>query len=53
MQLVMSEMQTHQADRHFRGEALLTSFDLGFTSFFTLEWLLDRVERDEWGGLWW
>jgi len=34
-------------------EILSVAFDLGLPSLFDLEWVIDSVERDEWGGLWW
>lgn len=34
-------------------EALHLALDLGQPSFFKIEWLIDKAERGEWGGLWW
>ena len=34
-------------------ETLAVGFDLGLPSLFNIEWLIDRAERGEWGGLWW
>ena len=29
------------------------AFDVGLPSVLSLEWLIDKAERGEWGGLWW
>lgn len=34
-------------------EILIAAFDLGSPSLLNVEWLMDAVERGEWGGLWW
>ncbi|MEM1388507.1 MAG: hypothetical protein AAF748_11670 [Pseudomonadota bacterium] len=34
-------------------EAISASIGFGFAGSFSLDWILDRVEREEWGGLWW
>jgi len=34
-------------------ETLAVCLDLGLPSFFNIEWLIDRAERDDWSGLWW
>ena len=34
-------------------EALHVAFDLGLPSHFNIEWLIDKAERGEWGGVWW
>ena len=34
-------------------ETLTVAFDLGLPSVFNIEWLIDKAERGEWGGLWW
>jgi hypothetical protein len=34
-------------------ETLKTAFDMGVPSLLDLDWLIDRIEHDEWGGLWW
>jgi len=34
-------------------EALFVSFGLGGASILDFEWIIDRAERGEWGGLWW
>ncbi|MEM8979781.1 MAG: hypothetical protein AAGD04_09875 [Pseudomonadota bacterium] len=34
-------------------EALPLSFDHGLTNLFNIEWLVEKVERGEWSGLWW
>ena len=34
-------------------ETLHVGFDLGLPSLFNIEWLIDKAERGEWGGLWW
>ena len=34
-------------------EALFTTVSLGVPNIFNIEWLIDKAERSEWGGLWW
>ena len=34
-------------------ETLDVLLDLGQPSLFNVEWLIDKAERGEWGGLWW
>ena len=34
-------------------ETLINAFDLGFYSPMDFEWLIDKAEAGEWGGLWW
>lgn len=34
-------------------ECLKSALAFGLPEFFNLEWILDRVEDDEWSGLWW
>jgi len=34
-------------------EVLNLAFDLGLPSVFNIEWLIDKAECGEWGGLWW
>ncbi|WP_160314416.1 hypothetical protein [Candidatus Rhodobacter oscarellae] len=34
-------------------ETLAVASDLGLPRIFSLEWLIDKAERQEWSGLWW
>ncbi len=34
-------------------EVLLAAASLGLPQIFNVEWLIDRAERGEWGGVWW
>lgn len=34
-------------------ETLANAFDMGFCEPLNLEWLIDKAETGEWGGLWW
>ena len=50
MKLVCGHVENLDSDWR---EALATSFDLGLTHLFSIEWLIDKAERGEWSGLWW
>lgn len=34
-------------------ETLHVAVDLALPNLFNIEWLIDKTERGEWGGLWW
>lgn len=34
-------------------ETLAAAFDYGTMMIFNFDWLIDRAERGDWGGLWW
>ncbi len=36
-----------------RFELICGVFEFGAPQSLSLEWLLDKVEADEWGGIWW
>ncbi len=39
--------------RHDLNETLFAALSLGLPQLFNIEWLIDKAERSEWGGLWW
>lgn len=50
-------MQIAQDDLALRheilNETLFKAVSLGLPHMFNFEWLIDKAERGEWGGLWW
>ncbi len=50
MELAYTQAERAEADWR---ETLYVSFGLGLPGFFNLEWLMDKAECGEWGGLWW
>lgn len=34
-------------------ETLFAAVSLALPQAFNIEWMIDRAERGEWGGLWW
>ncbi len=50
-------MQIAQDSRRLRRseatEMLFTAVSFGVPQIFNVEWLIDKVERGEWSGLWW
>ncbi len=39
--------------QHELDDLLYTAFSWGLPQAFNIEWLIDKAELGEWGGLWW
>ena len=50
MKRAYAQAETNEADWR---EALHVAFGLGLPGLFNIEWLIDKAERGEWGGVWW
>lgn len=44
--------QTEDGELNWR-EALLIAVESGLPGLFNIEWLIEKAETREWGGVWW
>lgn len=53
MQVEVPQNMTSPPDAQNRIEVFSSAFEFGLPAYLNLEWVLDAVERNEWGGIWW
>lgn len=53
MQVEVRQTMDRLFDPQSRMEMICAAMEFGVPTYLNLEWVLDAVEREEWGGIWW